>query len=745
MYLEHFGLNALPFRLVPAPGFFYAGGVRRQILDALPALLRSGESLVAIIGEAGTGKTILSRMLTELLSGEAIVVELSGASLGSSDVLGALVDGLEESETSEDAPEPGLFPGALPRLIGAVLERAPFTALVAGVVGRAAELLGSATQLPTERTLAPNRLLRCISRRVLDLAEQGRRLVVLVDDAHCLGAPGLEALRLLADLEPEPTQRVQIVLLGLPELHARLITPPASSLGQRLTYSFELGTLERADLEGYVSGRLAHAGCETPTLFSDCALDAVLDATDGVPRLVNVVCHGALTLAWAGGDDEVQRRHVRRSALEADGVRRIALTAPVREALHQGSHVATRHLTRAGATLWRAGGQALLRIRASLPSRRPVRLVLPNLGPRRRFRRVAKWATVPLAALLLAVPFARGLVQGRSGEQARMSPQVEELLLAEALTSLVEEAPLELPAVSKRSPLAEPPPKKFRAASAPKTSREKTPESVSTIGRRTRPAPARKPTAERQTAAPAAAAPSLRSQPTTRSRTESRPPSSPVRKAKAARSARSRKGSFGKTPHLPEAGELADHAYRRALRLAEDGDYEGAAEALGDLLELDPDHHRAREARASLLIRDGRVDEAAGELETGMILAPTHPGFAKLRARILSQRGTTAEALEILRRAPPPLREDPEYHALVAALYQRMGEHGLAADLYRQVLGAEPENAAWWMGFGISLEGEDAAASALLAYRAASALAGLGPESRRYIQSRIAAISGVGR
>ena len=168
-------------------------------------------------------------------------------------------------------------------------------------------------------------------------------------------------------------------------------------------------------------------------------------------------------------------------------------------------------------------------------------------------------------------------------------------------------------------------------------------------------------------------------------------------------------------------------------------------EALGQLLERDPDHHRAREARAGLLIRLGRVDEAVGELETGMVLAPTRPGFAKLRARILSQRGTPAEALEILGRAPPPLPEDPEYHALIAALHQRMGEHGLAADLYRRVLGAQPQNAAWWMGFGISLEGEDAAGSALLAYRAAAALAGLGPESRRYVESRITALGAGGR
>ena len=300
MYLQHFGLNELPFRLVPAPGFFCATGVRRQILDALPALLRSGESLVAIIGDAGTGKTVLSRRLTEQLSDEAVVLELSGASLGSSDLLGALLEAIEESRTSENAQDPPLLSGALPGLLGAVLERAPFTSLLAGVVGRAAELLGSAAQQQSERTVAPTRVLRSISRRVLDLAEEGRRLVVLIDDAHCLCARSLEALQLLADLEPEPPHRVQIVLLGLPELHARLIVPPASSLGQRLTYSFELGTLERVELESYVSGRLAHAGCENPTLFSGCALDAVLEATGGVPRLVNVICHGSLTQGLRG-------------------------------------------------------------------------------------------------------------------------------------------------------------------------------------------------------------------------------------------------------------------------------------------------------------------------------------------------------------------------------------------------------------------------------------------------------------
>jgi MSHA biogenesis protein MshN len=222
-----------------------------------------------------------------------------------------------------------------------------------------------------------------------------------------------------------------------------------------------------------------------------------------------------------------------------------------------------------------------------------------------------------------------------------------------------------------------------------------------------------------------------------------KPAASPERRPRRAHASRARRGSFGKVPHGTEAH--ASEAYRRAVQYAENGRDEEAAEVLRELLEVDSDHHLARESLAAVLIRLDRLDEAAGELETGMVLAPGNASFAKLRAHVLSKRGTTDEALEILQRSPPPLAEDPEYHALLAALYQRQGEHGLAVDLYRAVLNQGPQNAAWWMGFGISLEGEGAPGSALLAYRAASALTSLDPESQRYVDSRILTLSGDGR
>lgn len=749
MYLDHFGLDELPFRLVPSPEFYCAAGTRCQVLDALPAILRSGESIVTIVGEAGTGKTLLSRKLVAALRDDYRTVLLSGAALAAGDALGIVLDGLDAAEERESGSSAWSLAGAVFDALG----RGPFVPLVTRAVGRAAQILGSVNDLQWERSRAgsPERSLRRIARHVLDLAEQGLGVVVLIDDAHSLSAGSLQVLQLLADLEPEPDRRIQFVLLGLPELSARLAAPPASGLGQRASCSFLLGPLGRGNLEEYVEGRLALAGCAAPNLFSAGALDAVLEATGGVPRLVNVVCHGALTQAWTSGDDQIQRRHVRLAASETDGAHKVPLGAPARAALRAGvGQLGSEFVRGAGglaagmSELGRVLLRAARRIRLGRWRRGSVRIKLPNLGPRHGLRRLAKWAAVPLVLLLAAAPIPmRWLVGTRASDASLVPLGGEERLLGDALAALGQDPPFELPAVSKRSRLREEP-----LASQPAATPEPTPKRVEPI-----PAAAALPPElplaapdERTEPAPAAARPpAARVQRPARVQPKPAVASRPVRQKTGGRTSRAARGRFGMTPHQPDSGAQTERGFRSALRLAEAGRAEEALVALRGVLQVDPDHHRAREALAAVLIRLDRLDEAAGELETGMVLAPGHAPFAKLRARILSKRGTTAEALELLMRSPPSLARDPEYHALIAALYQKQGEHGLAADLYRQVLAAEPQNAAWWMGFGISLEGQDQAGSALLAFRAASALSGLGQEPRRYVESRIASLASDGR
>ncbi|MEE9280439.1 MAG: AAA family ATPase [Myxococcota bacterium] len=759
MYLEHFGLDTLPFRLIPAPEFYSAHGARRQILDALPAILRSGESVVSILGEAGMGKTLLCRRLASTLASDFRAVTLTGSSIGAGGLLLAVLDGLGDREA--DGSGLSAWPArTLPRALADALERGPLFPLAARAVSRAAQLVAVVAGLHAEEghALSPGRALRGIARRVLDLAEAGLGAVVIVDDAHCLCPRSLEALQLLADLEPEPDHRVQIVLFGLPELSTRLARPPASSLGQRVTTSFLLGPLAPVELQKYVEGRLDHAGSAHPELFGARALDAVLEASRGVPRLVNVVCHAALLQAWKSGDDQVQRRHVRLAAAETDGAHRVELTAPARAAVHAGLSAGLRAGQRRVARLTlgaklRAALRATLRVglqtaaglRVSVRSRRPVKIKLPKLGPPRRLVRLMKLASLPLVLLLAAIPLANRWIGAGVGADSPLRSDAAEVAISDLLASLSEDPALELPAVSKRNRLPEP----FLAArAAPRPlarNVDPTPNRVSSSPRTKARPPAPAPVARAARPSPPAA-PAAATRPQPKPLARAAPEPKPVARAapepKRARASRPRRATFGKIPHPPGRGGESDGAYQNALGLAASGRDAEAAEVLRTLLDHHPEHQRAREARAAVLIRTGRLDEAVDELETGMVLAPGHPAFAKLRARILSQQGTPDEGLELLQRSPPPLAQDPEYHALIAALYQKLGEHGLAADLYRLVLGVEPQNAAWWMGFGISLEGEGAAESALLAYRAAAALSELGPETQRYVESRIAALSG---
>lgn len=749
MYLEHFGLNELPFRLMPDPQFYCAKGTQQQVADALSAALRSGESVVRIIGEVGTGKTLLCRRLARTLAGEYRAVVLSGSAIGSDSLLRVILDSLETSdESSGKSSAPGVG-DPFSRTLIEVLERGPLLPLLAGAVRQAAQLLGAVSGRRSGSSSGSplNHPLRQIARHVLDLAEEGMGVLLLVDDAHGLSPRSVEELQMLADLEPEPSQRVQIVLLGPPELAEELTKPAAAGLGQRIARSFELGPFGRADLEAYVGSRLATAGLEQARLFTPSALDAVLEATQGIPRLVNLVCHGALTRACGSGDDQVQRHHVRRAAAEADGMCRPVRTRPARAALRVT-------IIRAARKVARAGLRTAQRVRVSVPNQRPVNLKLPSLAPRRRVARAAKWAVVPLVVLLGTASFAGGWVWLRGDASAGNPFDAEGRILAEALAALEEDAALELPAVSKRSSLLEPAP--FEPALPPPLAGDLdlTPDSVTpptpsgeTPSSETPPGetPAEHtPTAAAEKAPTVAThSPAESSQPVAKAPRAQKPAAPPERRPRRAHPSRARRGSFGKVPHGTDA--YTPEAYRRALQYAENGRDEEAAEVLWELLEVDPDHHPARESLAAVLIRLDRLDEAAGELETGMILAPGYASFAKLRAHVLSKRGTNEEALEILQRSPPLLAEDPEYHALLAALYQRQGEYGLAVDLYRAVLNEGPQNAAWWMGFGISLEGDGAPRSALLAYRAASALTSLDTESQRYVDSRIVTLSADGR
>ena len=249
--------------------------------------LRSGEGFIKVTGEVGLGKTLICRKL---------------------------LNGLGDDFVTAYIPNPHLSPASMRFAL--------------------AEELG----LDPSGTSTQEQLLRLIAQRLLELARAGKRVVLCLDEAQELPDQTLEAVRLLTNLETEKFKLLQVVLFGQPELEQRLAQPHLRQLKQRITFSHVLLPLTRAAADDYVNHRLRVAGYRGAPLFTAPALDAIYAASNGTPRLINVLCHKALLSAFGPGAHQVVARHAR-AAIEdtnPDGSRALWL----RPALYGSGFVA---------------------------------------------------------------------------------------------------------------------------------------------------------------------------------------------------------------------------------------------------------------------------------------------------------------------------------------------------------------------------------------------------------------------
>jgi MSHA biogenesis protein MshM len=257
-YLRHFGLRELPFNITPDTSFFFACRGIQQALNTLLVALSNGEGFIKITGEVGTGKTLLCRKFLSTL----------GAGWASAYV-----------------PNPNLEPRSL-------------------LLALAAEF-----SIPGER-LDPHRLEKELVQRLLDLARQGKRVVLCMDEAQAMPLATLETVRLLTNLETEKRKLMQVVLFGQPELDARLASNSVRQIRQRITFQHRMGVLSRHEIADYIGHRLTIAGYSGPTLFSPPAIRAINGASRGVPRLVNILANKSLLLVFGEGGRQVERHHV---------------------------------------------------------------------------------------------------------------------------------------------------------------------------------------------------------------------------------------------------------------------------------------------------------------------------------------------------------------------------------------------------------------------------------------------------
>ncbi|RMH38660.1 MAG: AAA family ATPase [Gammaproteobacteria bacterium] len=273
MYLYHFGFREFPFGLTPDTDYFCALPAHVDAMNTLLVALATGEGFVKVVGEVGTGKTLLCRRL---------------------------LDKLEASHHCAFIPNPYLSAEAL------------------------RFQLASELGLRVARDTEQGRLTNMIERRLIKLRGEGKPVVLIVDEAQALPDETLEALRLFTNLETEKRKLMQVVLFGQPELDARLAQPHLRQLRQRITFSCHLRPLSRAELKAYVHHRLSAARANpahpVPVTLSWAAWRVLHAYSRGIPRLINILMHKALIILFGERRYQIKRRHIRLAALDTDDI-----------------------------------------------------------------------------------------------------------------------------------------------------------------------------------------------------------------------------------------------------------------------------------------------------------------------------------------------------------------------------------------------------------------------------------------
>jgi type II secretory pathway predicted ATPase ExeA len=245
LYTDFFGFTERPFTLLPDPDFLFWSRAHRRAFSVLEYGVMTCSPITVVTGEVGAGKTTLIQKLLRLLDDDVTVGLISNAQGNRGELLQWVLNAL----------------GIEADLSGSYV--AMFQRLQDFVIGEYAE---------------------------------GRRVVLIIDEAQNLSVEGLEELRMLTNINSNKDELLQLILVGQPELRHLILQPKLRQFAQRVTATYHIPAMDLATVQGYVQHRLQHAG-GTGTEFSPDAIDVIYEQTGGVPRLVNKLCDFCLVYA----------------------------------------------------------------------------------------------------------------------------------------------------------------------------------------------------------------------------------------------------------------------------------------------------------------------------------------------------------------------------------------------------------------------------------------------------------------
>ncbi len=268
LYANHFQLREAAFSIAPNPRFLFMSEQHREALAHLLYGIEHGSGFVLLTGEVGTGKTTLCRCLLEKIPADVDVAFIINPRLTVVELLANICDELN---------------------------------------------IGYPSDTQSNRTL-----IDAINHYLLAKHAEGRKTVLIIDEAQNLDGDVLEQLRLLTNLETDECKLLQIILLGQPELQHKLAQPELRQLSQRITARYHLQALSQYEISAYITHRLSVAGCNEP-IFNAAAERYIHHISQGIPRLINLICDRAMLGAYAKSVKNIDRAMTRQASREVLG------------------------------------------------------------------------------------------------------------------------------------------------------------------------------------------------------------------------------------------------------------------------------------------------------------------------------------------------------------------------------------------------------------------------------------------